>query len=351
MWNKKLFFFLLLPFFLVIVVSTAFYLRILKIPSQSTSKKVEFRDDIGAKNIRFQKDAFEKLAYELKIWDKGVYNWTKTIVELEEDDIVIPDKIVVILTPEEQLFFPAQGVFEIGGKMEKTESLAQKIDKKTKTLTIYVHYSQKFFPAVLQDGTFPRTLSHRTAFALYKMSLSNGIEISKKTYKNISSQDESDFIFKLLDKTGYIFVDQNPPLIQNFFLFAKKIQVIKSVYAGCSGQRTCGVIQTTKKCSTTGIACAAPCGDPCASGHGTCRCTDTCPDSPNKTTSCGGQPNKTDWDNVDCIGGSYNCHLNSDPGSCTWTDPTAAPTKTKTPAPPQPTATRTRTPTPAPPTP
>ena len=102
MWSKKLVIFLFLTFLISFIAYSAFYLRIIKIPPQFSSKKVEFVDEIGIGDIRFQKEAFEKLAKELRLWDRGVYSWEKNILSLQEDDIIIPDKIFIILTPNEQ---------------------------------------------------------------------------------------------------------------------------------------------------------------------------------------------------------------------------------------------------------
>ncbi len=329
MINKKLIF--LISFFLFILVAVlAFYFRIIAVPNFIQSKDVKFTDEIGINYLKFHPDVFNKIASDLKLWNEGIDYWGGP-GEINTDVKLIPKTINIVLTTKEQESFISKGSFIPGGPLEITQSFGQNFEQNKKVFSVYVHYSKKFFPDILQNTNFGEDLSNQVIFALYKSSLTNKNFYSESKL-NKTLDDDYKITKNLIKKHGLLFTTQNPPLI-NFNIFNSLISAIfKPVEAACTGSFTCGLIVQVKTCSLSGTVCTT-CGNSCGA-HGTCTCSNSCSGSFGPY-SCSTNSTSSSCTAADGCGGGSNCNMS---GSCSWLNPTptsgggGGPTRTPTPA-------------------
>jgi hypothetical protein len=340
-----------LPFFLILVSLGAVLaflfltnkLQIDKLFPGGTSLKtsrVSFVDEIGMEGLSFEGARLDNIAGKLGVWESGVYNWgsTKPGAVVEEQEVLHPQKIVVVLTSEEQRFHKIQDLLSDEG-IVVVSSLGQEYQEDT--LYVKIHYEKETLLNMPLEGEFRSSvLSSRIVFALYNMSA--GIEETSfsdaNLQENIRGADK--YIKDILQEEGLIFSSKNSGLMQKIGSLIHKIRIVKFAYAqSCWGTVYCGV-ETPSSATCTApdpddycrvTTCNQVCGieDPIHGWTGACICAYWCDYGDDVSLECSFRTTE-----AQCTGptGScpapFDCTNPSYQSQCTWIP---GPTPTDTP--------------------
>ena len=329
---KKLPLILGLAFLLSAIVAISLFLRLrFTRTDRSISQNVgsvTYRDEIGVEQIKFEDKVFLKLTGQLGFWEKGVYVWRTA-----KEGIItsaVPDKILVVLTKEEQPYYKTKGISSDGTTLTVITSLGQEYNEQEKTLIIKLYLSDELMLAMEQEkGQEPYEINHKLMLGLLKMSVAEKKTDSLSTSLELETAQRDKRIKSILDEKGYIFTKEAANLLNRINFFLTTFSLVKSASAQtCTGGLIiCGTIVTSKTCSASGpLTCASlKCDDPCGTKigsyyNGTCVCSDVCDIGDDVDILCSARTTQSQCEGTTgrCIDPPYDCSPPGYGGSCSW---------------------------------
>ena len=184
------------------VVSLLFY-RSFYLPRQpKSSGEVEFRNELGVGEIKFHSQSAVGIAADLGIWEKGVWDWS--VVGEGSEEVLYPEKIVIVLTGEEQKFSPIKGKFEKETGLETIISLGQGLNDKKSEVFLKVYISPKYISIARREEIL-NSLEYYATLGLYKMSAANERRIILPDRRSEQLDKEAQIIKSLIAQKRHFF--------------------------------------------------------------------------------------------------------------------------------------------------
>ncbi|MBI3954515.1 hypothetical protein HY333_00575 [Candidatus Collierbacteria bacterium] len=279
--------------------------------------KFQYEDNIGL-DFQPNKIAIYSLSSKLRYWKNGVY------LRYTNGQKVIPKKLKVIFTPNEQRYFKTFTELRDGEKSFAYLSYGESFDKDIETLTLSIHVSPEYLVVARERNTLREDLEKMIIFWLYKSS-----EESYGGYAEVVSESEtkvaSERILSFYERFKPILLDDScVGIICNGMVKARSLLRLiigffnpPPVYAGCAGGPvSCGNSIRTCKCPNGNICTE---GSVCSFFPFTlCSCSTICDYGDGVDMVCSFRTTQSSCNYANsgaCSDNGYDCQS----GSCTWT--------------------------------